>query len=220
MLVSHRMRFIYLKTQKTGGTSVESYFEPYCMPPGIWRESHAREEHVSADGIVGFRGLERGEGVVWFNHMGPGLIRRRLGWWKWRRYFKFCVVRNPYDKEISAFFYNRRRTLGADGGGEDLRQSFLSYLERANPVCDDTFYLFKGRFALDAVVRYERLHEDLEAVCRRLRLPWEPERLPRFKAGIRPADATAASLYSEAARAIVERHHADSIARFGYTFPE
>lgn len=34
MLISHRKRFIFTKTAKTAGTSVESYFEQYCMPEG------------------------------------------------------------------------------------------------------------------------------------------------------------------------------------------
>jgi hypothetical protein len=31
MLVSHLKKFIFTKTKKTAGTSVESVFEPYCM---------------------------------------------------------------------------------------------------------------------------------------------------------------------------------------------
>ena len=38
MLISHRKQFIYTKTYKTAGTSVEVYFEPYCMQEGEWKE--------------------------------------------------------------------------------------------------------------------------------------------------------------------------------------
>ena len=55
MLISHRKRFIYTKTVKTAGTSVESYFEPYCMREGEWSFSHSRAEYVSEAGIVGIR---------------------------------------------------------------------------------------------------------------------------------------------------------------------
>ena len=61
MLISHRHRFIYTKTIKTAVTSVEAYFEPYCMAEGAWQESHSRAEHVSPEGIVRFRGLCRRE---------------------------------------------------------------------------------------------------------------------------------------------------------------
>ena len=40
MLVSHARKFIYTKTLKTAGTSVEVFLEPYCRPPGEVAEHH------------------------------------------------------------------------------------------------------------------------------------------------------------------------------------
>ena len=54
MLISHRKQFIFTKTVKTAGTSVESYFEQFCKPDGEWQESHAHEEYVSKSGIIGY----------------------------------------------------------------------------------------------------------------------------------------------------------------------
>ncbi len=56
MLVSYRKKFIYTKTAKPAGTSVESFFEQYCMPEGEWEFTHASEEYVSKEGIIGYRG--------------------------------------------------------------------------------------------------------------------------------------------------------------------
>jgi len=53
MLVSHKEEIHYTKTLKTAGTSVEVYFEPYCMPEGEWSFGHARAEYVSQAGIIG-----------------------------------------------------------------------------------------------------------------------------------------------------------------------
>ena len=93
MLVSHRYKFIYTKTRKTAGSSVESYFEPFCMPDGEWTQRHFREEYVSDAGIIGFRGNPAKAGdAYWWNHMPARMIRRRLGEDTWRSYFKFCVI--------------------------------------------------------------------------------------------------------------------------------
>jgi len=62
VLVSHRLRFIYTKTAKTGGTSVESYVDD-CMPEGEWSASHARDAHESPEGIVGRRRAADGRPV-------------------------------------------------------------------------------------------------------------------------------------------------------------
>lgn len=56
MLISHRKKFIFTKTNKTAGTSIESYYERFCMPVGEWEESHAREEYISDTGVIGYRG--------------------------------------------------------------------------------------------------------------------------------------------------------------------
>src|SRR5438034_9985645 len=99
MLVSHRKQFIYTKTIKTGGTSVEAYFEPYCFPDREYEFLHARPQYASETGIVGFRGLKRpDDGIEWYNHMPAAEIKARLGEDVWNRYVKFCVVRDPFDK--------------------------------------------------------------------------------------------------------------------------
>ena len=112
MLVSHRKGFIYLKTQKTAGTSTESYFEEYCMPEGTWKFSHYHNQHVSDAGIVGVSGEIVGDGVRilspnerWGPHMRGAKIKERLEPEVWNNYFKFCNVRNPFDVLVSRFFF-------------------------------------------------------------------------------------------------------------------
>ena len=56
MLISHRKKFIFMKTVKTAGTSTESYFEQYCMPDGEWQQSHGRDEYATKTGIIGCNG--------------------------------------------------------------------------------------------------------------------------------------------------------------------
>ncbi|MFQ3619007.1 MAG: sulfotransferase family 2 domain-containing protein, partial [Cyanobacteriota bacterium] len=107
MLVSHGYQFIYTKTLKTASTSVEAYFEPFCVEAGAVNLARVREESVSAAGIVGYRGPAKPEGCRWWNHMPAAQIRDQLGQETWTRYFKFCVIRNPYEKAISAFYFGR-----------------------------------------------------------------------------------------------------------------
>lgn len=219
MLISHRHRFIYTKTYKTGGTSVESYFEPCCLAPGAWQLSHEREACESEHGVIGFRGAHPPPALRWWNHMGAAEIRERTGAALWARYFKFCVVRNPFDRAVSAFFFARSKGRWAAEGGSDAEQ-LERWLAGGGLRIDREAYLIDGRFALDHVLRHERLAADLEAVCARLGLPWEPERLPRFKAGIRPREAAPEALFTPRARALVEAQCAFELDLFGYAFPQ
>jgi hypothetical protein len=67
MLVSHRYEFFYTKTCKIAGSSVESYFERFCMPEGEWTQQHFRDQLISDTGIVDFRGdaAKRGDASWW-----------------------------------------------------------------------------------------------------------------------------------------------------------
>src|SRR5437773_1040796 len=98
MLVSHKHKFIYAKTIKTGGTSVESFFEPFCMHADEWEFTHARDEYESTAGIIGYRGpaLTDGQRVKWSPHMHAADMRQQLGPTVYDSYFKFCVIRNPF----------------------------------------------------------------------------------------------------------------------------
>jgi len=220
VLVSHRLRFIYTKTAKTGGTSVESYFERYCMPEGEWSESHARDAHESPEGIVGRRGAADGRPVRWWNHMTAEAIRREVGPAVWNGYFKFCVIRNPFDVTVSAFYFRRKQDPSRHDATRPDAEQFEHWLSTEGIASNEPYYLIDGRFALDAVIRHERIADDMRSVCERLGVPWEPDRMPTFKSGIRPREATAASLYNPRTRAIVEDRFARELAYFGYRFPE
>lgn len=222
MLVSHRHRFIYTKTLKTAGTSVEAYFERFCMADGEWAMSHARNEYVSKEGIVGFRGPNMPVNCKWWNHMSAELIKAGVGEEIWNDYFKFCVIRNPYDKVVSAFYFFRKQSGVPAEHGDLNRQRFEFEQWLASGVqipVDRNKYLINGKFGLDEVVRYETLAADLEKVCARLGLPWEPALLPTFKSGVRPKGANAVDLYTDRTRKVIERVFAFELDFFGYSFP-
>jgi len=232
VLVSHRYRFIYTKTAKTAGTSVESFFERFCMPEGTWQQTHARAEHVSAEGIIGLRSGEIPNGTTWWNHMPAALIRDRIGQEIWDSYFKFCVVRNPFDKCVSAFCHlgrNYEKTAAGSGVRRSLsrlrgerpnweQRRFTNYLRHEMPVDRDK-YLIDGEFCMDDVIRFERLEPDIQRICRRIGVEYEASFLPRFKMGFRSGLATVDALFTDESRELVEEKFAFELRYFGYTFP-
>jgi len=78
------------------------------MPTDEWTLTHHRDEYVSAHGIIGYRGPQRSATTLYWNHMPAELIRRRIGKNLWDNYYKFSVIRNPYDKVLSGFYFFRR----------------------------------------------------------------------------------------------------------------
>ena len=236
MLISHRKRFIYTKTVKTAGTSVESYFEPLCMRDGEWSFSHARKEYVSEVGVVGIRTGEPLEiqQALWWNHMPAQAIRALIGDGVWNDYFKFCVVRNPFDAMISAYRYfhatNERKrglrrylaVIGARVGPareeHDLKSKFEEWLRTMELPLDRNKYLIEGEYCMDYVIRYEALADGVREVCRRLDYPFDPARIPHLKNSEKPKLPISA-YYSAAAIDIMERAFRFELDQFGYKRP-
>jgi Sulfotransferase family len=223
MLVSHHHAFVYTKTVKTGSTSVEAYFERFTTRDPAWTFAPLRSEREDAEGIVGFRGGTVPEDCRFWHHMPAALIRERLGAERWDRYCKFCVVRNPFERAVSGFyFFERHRADELRRADPDtLRRWFeLWTFEQLDLLRDEGQYLIDGRLCVDVVLRHERLREDMQALCRRLGLPWNAAWLPDLKRGIRPPQASAAALFTPAARARVADYFAADLARFDYRFPD
>ena len=134
MLISHRKNFIFTKTVKTAGTSVESYFERYCMPEGEWGKLHARDEYISEFGIVGYRG-DNSRNSIWYNHMSAAKIRKQINQVDqdiWHTYLKFTVVRNPFYKMISGFlmYEKMKQDYEQNKHNYSLTQRLKSYTKR------------------------------------------------------------------------------------------
>jgi hypothetical protein len=235
MLVSHRRNFIYTKTFKTAGTSVEVHFEPYCVPVDEnWTMSHGRDERVSKAGIVGYRGSNWKQ-ATWWNHMPAREIRDRLGPDKWESYFKFCVVRNPFDKAVSNFYYTtgeknpkgwfqqakwRVRSAFRQKSVQFLQFEFERWLWHGGLGVDRDKYMIDGEFCVDDFIFFEHLEEDVRRICERLSLPFDSDRLPRLKTSQRPKTYSTHEHYTPAAVEMVASAFDVEIETFGYAFPD
>jgi len=215
MLVSHRKKFIYTKTNKTAGTSVECYFEKYCMPEGQWEFSHDRDEYVSETGIIGSR-LTGKKNKQWYNHMPAADIRRAIGESIWQSYFKFCVIRNPFDKLISIFYFRNRNT---DWNVEDPVKLFRRWMRSVKEVKDRDRYMIDNRICVDYFIRYEELENGIRHVCDTLAIPFVPDEIPRLKSGIRKQHFEIENYYDDRTAGIVNKLYAFELETFNYSLP-
>jgi Sulfotransferase family len=238
MLMSHRKHFIYTKTIKTAGTSVECYFEPYCLPEGPWEFRHSRNEHVSTEGIIGYRGPKT-EGKTWRNHMPASEIRDRIGDSIWNGYFKFCVIRNPFDKLVSAFYFfenqrkNRPTALQSNRPGRQNKnleafrnvegnnpvERFRSWIRNGGSIIDRNKYVIDGKICMDYFIRFEDLQGGIKHVCSILDIPFESEKIPKLKSGIRQNEIPLHEYYDPATVEIVSRLYKFEVETFGYSEP-
>ena len=236
MLVSHRKKFIFTKTKKTAGTSVESVFEPYCLPEGTWEQTHYTPERISADGIIGYRG-NGGQKANFWNHMPADLIRNRIGEDIWNEYFKFTVIRNPFDKLVSGFYMHwsqvrqqnflqkfkvmTKRVVGRLRPielvkGETEIERFRSWIRAGGQISDRETYMIDGKVCLDHFIRYENLESGVREVLLRLELDPIGCMIPKYKANLRNTGIPTVEYYDAETEAIVRRLFAWELNYFNY----
>lgn len=235
MIVSHAHRFVFVKTRKTAGSSIEIALSRHCGERDLITHLDKRGEALrAAEGGVAPQNhlvpIHRMSPAQWYRflrmrrrvrafhgwydpHEPARVIRQRIGAGTWDDYFTFCFERNPWDKAIS--FYHWITT--EYDVSTPLPEFVLSpMIEEAS---DWDTYAIDGEVAVDFVGRYERLAEDLAFVWDRLGLPGEPD-LPRAKAHVRTDRRPWAEVLGPAQRERIARVFAREIEAFGYAFDD
>lgn len=198
MIISHKYRFIFVKTMKTGGTSLEVELSQVCGPQDVVTpifpsvDGHVPRNHrgpfnpvPELAGAGPRRWAAAGRDLIvgrrFYNHMAAHLIRARIGASTFERYFTFTIERNPWDKALSDYAMQRDRR-----GGE---LTFDEYLADGVTCRNVQLYCHPERPLrpmVDRVVRYENLEEELHEVLDDLGVPFAGLRV-RAKSGYRPA---------------------------------
>jgi len=215
VIVSHEHGFVFMKTRKTAGTSVEIALSRVCGPDDVITPVTSEDETLRRE--TGGRGPQHYESPPLdrkaFNHMPVSMVRRMLGRRRFESYFSFAIERNPWDAVVSLYHW-RFRDAETPGDftafvGSEAVETFATKNQR--------IYRLDGRVAVDRVLRYESLASELEAVWSELGLPGSPD-LPHAKAGSRPRGPSYRSYYDDTSRDRVADLFAAPIAELGYEF--
>lgn len=147
------------------------------------------------------------------------------------KYFKFCFVRNPWDRVHSAYRYlltggNQRRDLETaetlrsmgtfdnfvvEGLGNGNFRSHALFLPQANFVIG-----WNDGLMVDFVGRYESLETDFRVIAERLKL--NPQ-LPHKNQALAPPEKNYVHAYTRPeAVGVVEEIYREDILRFNYSF--
>lgn len=229
MIISHEHKFIFIKTAKTAGTSIEIFLSRHCGPQDIVTpieppvEGHQSRNHEQFVNPISDL-ISRPEGLLhalrhvfekrrkFYNHMPAWLVQPRVPAHVWNNYFKFCVERNPWDKVLSHYHMAASRTDGALSLDQYLAKgrypiNYFRYTDRSGK-----------RIIVDRIVRYENLINDLAEVFSHLNVPFEGSLGVRAKSEYRTDRTPYQAVFNDAQRKIVEQAFAREIELHGYSF--
>jgi len=214
VIVSHEHGFVFMKTRKTAGTSVEIALSRVCGPDDVITPIVEDDEALRR--AAGGRGPQHFEAPPLerkaFNHMPVSMVRRMLGRKRFESYFSFAIERNPWDAVVSLYHWKYRASEPGDFAEYVASEAVEEFATKNQRI-----YRLDGRVAVDRVLRYEALAEELATVWSELALPGSPD-LPHAKAGTRPRSASYRSYYDDASRERVAELFAAPIAELGYVF--
>jgi len=230
MIVSHAHRFIFIKTMKTAGTSLEIALSRFCGPGDVITPIEPEDEAIRR--ALGYRGPQNdavpfaryslrhwGRFVMrprrrrFFNHMAARQIVKALPAPVWNSYYKFCVDRNPWDKVVSLYFWQHRT---------EPRPSLSEFvhsdqLERGVRQGGFDLYSIDGQVVVDRVCRYESLQAEVRTLAEQLRLDEVPQ-LPRAKSTTRADRRHYRELLSPCDRDRIARVFEREIELLGYEY--
>jgi len=205
MIISNQKKFIFFKPRKVAGTSIEAYLNQY-LNPEIDIATKIIDYNPKYDETkyeLRYFNHER-----FYNHIEPFQVLKKIGPINFFKYFKFTVVRNPFDALVSYYNY-----VNPDMNFKDfIRNRYL----------DNTPYYFltvkniPTIKSCDFYIRYENLQEDFNHVCTLLDIPHKD--LPKTKTKFRNANDSYREYFDQESIDLVESKNKLILNKFNYSF--
>ncbi len=226
-VISHKHRFIYFVVQKVACTSIKTALLP-LFDTNLDKRKDTLESGPSKSGVHKF-----------FDQSGYQITKRQLvkeldG--KYRDYFKFAFVRNPWDRLLSC--YLNKLTEGGPGlkSPPSLAarvypgMTFAEFVEVVSEVPDKEANIhFKSQCSVicgrgddkpimaNFIGRFENLVSDFEIVMRKIGDD-RVEQLPHLMHSKGRGSVPYTKFYDDRLRELVYRRYKDDIDIFGYSF--
>ena len=196
MIISFKYKFIFIKTYKTAGSSIENYLYPFLNNKDILAPT---EDHngINCWGDFEMKELEDYFGkdflekkikykMKYFAHMPIWLIKERLdnlsnklNYDIFKNFYKFGVIRNPFDTLVSHYYwqnspYNKNiKPITFQEILQNLESNiYPNYgLLNLNKLMDKRL----EKILCDKIIKYEDLNKELNIIFNKLGIPFDGE---------------------------------------------
>lgn len=228
MILSHDWRFIFLKTRKTAGTSVEIALSRICGPLDVltpispvdqalrFQDSGALPRNYLLGGTPAppeRAGMQQHfaqqlnsyqPSARLFNHITAAQVRPLVGARIWQTYFRFTIERDPFQRLESQYFWRMQF--------QDQPVEFSRWLRSGVPrdTRNAAVYFDGDTLGVDFVADHARLSEDIALLAETMGWP-DPGDLPRAKSHTRRGRQIE---WSASDRAFVEENFAMELSLY------
>lgn len=214
MRISHKYKFVFLATPRTGSTTVRKVLDEYSD-------------------ILSVRISQRTRQFPYYDHISAAELKRIFEGkgWKWEDYHTFCVVRNPFDRVVSLYHHHLKMRDRRDNKSflTNVRDAltpeptFKKYVFGINPrkrLTTALEYFIGDRTGSNILVRdvlmFEHLTRDLPDYLGSIGIHIAAKDIPHLNASDNRNDYR--KYYCEDTKRRVSELYSYEIERFGYAF--
>lgn len=240
MIISHKYKFIFIKTRKTAGTSLELFLSKLCAQKDIVTPLQERKNFPrNYEGFFNpIPEVTKYANIVlpknyhyrlyssnpikdclrkrkFYNHIPAYQVKERVSEDIWKNYYKFCFDRNPWDKTISHYFFCYGESSKKLSFEEYITRNILSwnYPLYTDPRCPNDIIV-------DYVGKYENLLEELTVIFKKINIPFDKnlglgiQALGNFRKDNRPYQEFLSNQNCD----LIKKEFFQEIKLHGYTF--
>lgn len=207
VLISYKYNFIFIHVYKVAGTSIERALRKYTSRP---------YESATTKVLQTLNFLPRSSDFE--VHITANDLQKQLGESRFNRFFKFAIVRNPWDWQVSLYNYMLKNEQHWQHSLIKSMSNFEEYIEwRVNKdkhlqkefVTDEN-----GSLIVDFIGKYETLQSDFKKICDRLGIE---EELPHLNVS---KDRDYREYYTEKTKNLIFDHFKEDLELFSYSWSE
>lgn len=162
-MICHKFKTIFTHIPKTGGTSIEAMF-------GFVQ---------TKDGSRAFR-----EGANYGKHFTAKMQKKNYGE-DFKNYYKFSIVRNPWEKELSMYNMMRGQVRLRKKSFKEFLEEVVVPLKKEGSVihADQVDYLLiNDQMCMNDVFDHSEIEKSWEEICKKVNKPIEKLKHVRKKA--------------------------------------
>jgi hypothetical protein len=202
-MINHRYKFIFIRLPKTGSQSIGKILNQLENDP----TSPNPPGHQTARDYL-----------------------KCLGHKTFYQYSKFGVIRNPWDRVVSHYFFWKSRDLndGRTRTDENIKgivfcknHTFREYVMAMGRIStlgkSSDYFMIDKKMVLDHVIRFENLQIGFDLVCDNIGI--KKKNLQVINRGtLRPQNKHYTEFYDDETMEIVANYHKLELEQFGYRF--
>lgn len=220
IIISNQHKFIYLRTEKTGSTSLRSLLSDVVADEDVPPYKGSLEKYIPLNRHM-YGSFSRANPRLFGFHAHPYArhVREIVGAKTFESYFKFAVERNPWERQVSLYHHREfKRKNPNPNFDRDMKSAFYRFAHYSR-LPNWNVYAIDGKVVADRVLRYENLASEVRDLLKELGLG-DRAKLPRENTSYTGERAHYSTYYSDETRDMIGRWYQHEINALGYEFDD